>query len=65
MFFFLMLTTLLFFPDYVKILEYKNTKESKKGGLKGSYASVGSKDVMSWHKIETQLGKYLFSHRSL
>lgn len=64
-FLFLMLTTLLFFPDYVKILEYKNTKESKKGGLKGYYASVGSKDVMSWHKIETQLGKYLFSHRSL
>lgn len=64
-FLFLMLTTLLFFPDYVKILEYKNTKESKKGGLKGYYASVGSKDVTSWHKIETQLGKYLFSHRSL
>lgn len=38
MFLFLMLTTLLFFPDYVKILEYKNTKESKKGGLKGYYA---------------------------
>lgn len=31
MFLFLMLIILFFFFDYVKILEYKNIKESKKG----------------------------------